>query len=248
MGIGERGMRKLMEGDGPGRPGVAGKVAELVLAIREGRWCEEQASLMRAYAFGLLDPEGERHALAVAHQRRCPACRAYVASLRGLAAIVPPGTLPLAWLAGVTGGGGLLLAGSGAGKLAVGWVAALALGGACVAAGVHLAAPASHRGPARAMPGGLREASRPLVRVAAGRRAGARPRAPRVRAAASVAWRGSASSPAARTLRTAAEFTPLRTLVPATRSAPARTAARRAGAPARPGAPSPHAAKEFGFE
>jgi DNA-directed RNA polymerase specialized sigma24 family protein len=254
MGISERRMRKLMEGDGAAHPGVAGKVSELVLAIREGRWCEEQSSLMRAYAFGLLDPEGERHALAVAHQRRCPACRAYVASLRGLAAIVPPGTLPLAGLAGgtagVAGGGGLLLAGSGAGKLAAGCVAALALGGACVAAGVHLAGPASAPH-SRAAHGSPRQASRPAVRVMAAKRAGARPHSARREAPASarVAGHATATSPAARTLRTAAEFTPLRTLVPA--STPARTAARRAAArraPASAAAPSKHAAREFGFE
>jgi DNA-directed RNA polymerase specialized sigma24 family protein len=93
IGIGETRMRKLMEGTGPSRPGVAGKVGALLDAIREESWCEQQSSLMRAYAFGLLDPDGERHTLAVAHCRECPACRAYVASLRGLAAVLPP--LPL---------------------------------------------------------------------------------------------------------------------------------------------------------
>ena len=82
-------MRKLMEGPGPGRPGVAGKVGELVETIRGGGWCEEQGSLMRGLAFGILDPEGERYRLAMAHRRECPACRAYVLSLRGLAAVLP---------------------------------------------------------------------------------------------------------------------------------------------------------------
>jgi hypothetical protein len=59
---------------------------------------------MRAYAFGILDPEGERYELAVAHTRQCPACRAHVASLRGLAAVLPP--LPLTLL--LAGGGGAL--------------------------------------------------------------------------------------------------------------------------------------------
>ena len=61
------------------RPGVAGKVGELLETIRAGVCCAEQASLMRGFAFGILDPEGERYALALAHQRECPACRAYVA-------------------------------------------------------------------------------------------------------------------------------------------------------------------------
>ncbi len=50
---------------------------------------------MRGLAFGILDPGGERYRLARLHQRECPACRAYVLSLRGLAAVLPP--LPLPW-------------------------------------------------------------------------------------------------------------------------------------------------------
>jgi DNA-directed RNA polymerase specialized sigma24 family protein len=105
MGVSEARMRKLMEGAGSGRPGVAGKVGELLETIEAGGWCEQQSSLMRAYAFGILDPGGERHALAVAHCRECPACRAHVASLRGLASVLPlPLISPLA-LAGAPGGG-----------------------------------------------------------------------------------------------------------------------------------------------
>ncbi len=104
MGVSEARMRKLMEGAGAGRPGVAGKMGELLETIKAGGWCEQQSSLMRAYAFGILDPGGERHALAVAHCRECPACRAHVASLRGLASVLPlPLISPLA-LAGVSGG------------------------------------------------------------------------------------------------------------------------------------------------
>jgi RNA polymerase sigma factor (sigma-70 family) len=95
MGISEARMGKLMEGRGPDRPGVAGKVGELLEAIRGGEWCEQQGSLMRGLAFGILDPRGERYRLARLHQRECPACRAYVLSLRGLAAVLPP--LPLPW-------------------------------------------------------------------------------------------------------------------------------------------------------
>jgi hypothetical protein len=83
-----------MEGAGPGRPGVAGKLGELLNTIKAGGWCEQQSSLMRAFAFGVLDPAGERHALAVAHCRECPACRAHVASLRGLASVLPLPLLP----------------------------------------------------------------------------------------------------------------------------------------------------------
>jgi RNA polymerase sigma factor (sigma-70 family) len=94
MGVSEARMRKLMEGTGAGRPGVAGKVGELVASIRDGEWCEEQGSLMRALAYGILDPDGERYKLAISHCSECPACRAYVASLRGLAAALPPVFLP----------------------------------------------------------------------------------------------------------------------------------------------------------
>jgi RNA polymerase sigma factor (sigma-70 family) len=94
MGVSEARMRKLMEGRGTGRPGVAGKVGALVQTISEGDWCAEQASLMRALAYGILDPDGERYRLALMHHRQCPACRAYVVSLRGLAAALPPVLLP----------------------------------------------------------------------------------------------------------------------------------------------------------
>ena len=58
MGVSEARMRKLMDGQGIGRPGVAGKVGALADTIRNGGWCEEQGSLMRGLAFGILDPAG----------------------------------------------------------------------------------------------------------------------------------------------------------------------------------------------
>jgi DNA-directed RNA polymerase specialized sigma24 family protein len=103
MEISERRMQKLMEGSGGASNGVAGKFGELLAVIQAGEWCERQSSLMRAYAFGILDPDGERHALAIAHTRECPACRAQVAALRGLASVLPP---PIAFaLAGTQVGG-----------------------------------------------------------------------------------------------------------------------------------------------
>jgi DNA-directed RNA polymerase specialized sigma24 family protein len=122
MGMSERRMRRLMEGPGAGLPGVAGKVGALLETIRGGGWCEEQGSLMRGLAYGMLDPEGERYRLALLHRSECPACRAYVRSLRGLAAVVPPvfssaglGAGALA-LAGESAHGGLgAVAGGGAG-------------------------------------------------------------------------------------------------------------------------------------
>lgn len=105
MGLSEARMNKLMEGRGDGRPGVARKVGDLLDVIGEGGWCDEQASLMRGLAFGILDPEGERYRLAVAHRRECPACRAYVRRLRGLAAVLPA-PLPLGMAGGRSGAGG----------------------------------------------------------------------------------------------------------------------------------------------
>ncbi|HEY5192270.1 MAG TPA: sigma-70 family RNA polymerase sigma factor [Solirubrobacteraceae bacterium] len=107
MGVSDARMRKLMEGAGPGRPGVASKVGRLLDTIKAGGWCEQQSSLMRAFAFGVLDPQGERHALAVAHCRECPACRAHVASLRGLASVLP---LPLLSRLVLAGGKGTVAA------------------------------------------------------------------------------------------------------------------------------------------
>ena len=81
-----------------------------------GGWCAEQASLMRALAYGILDPRGERYQHALSHQRECSACRAYVLSLRGLSAVLPPLPVFLRWsLLGGAGTG----AGSAAGAAAV---------------------------------------------------------------------------------------------------------------------------------
>lgn len=131
MGISEVRMRKLMEGDARKGPGVAGKVGELLATIEAGGWCEQQASQMRALAFGILDSDGERYRLAQLHSRECPACRAYVRSLRGLAAVLPPLGLP--WGLGL---GALTGAGTGAaGGSAVGVGAGSGAAGGGVSAG-----------------------------------------------------------------------------------------------------------------
>jgi RNA polymerase sigma factor (sigma-70 family) len=137
MGISETRMRKVMEGSGRGDTGVSGKVGAIVETIRQGAFCDEQGSLMRALAFGLLDPDGERHRLAMLHHRRCPACRRYVASLRGAAVVLPPvltlpghGAIGLAGL-GHHGAAGLSGSGAGAGSGA----SAGTLGASAVASG-----------------------------------------------------------------------------------------------------------------
>jgi DNA-directed RNA polymerase specialized sigma24 family protein len=138
MGISEMRMRKLMEGRGAGRAGVSQKVGELVATISAGEFCGEQESLMRALAFGMLDPDGERRRIALAHLRACPACRRRVASLRGLAAVLPPvltlpgaGKLGLAALAaGASHGGRAGLAPAAAGPARLGASAAAGSGAA----------------------------------------------------------------------------------------------------------------------
>ncbi|MDQ3678379.1 MAG: hypothetical protein M3401_16540 [Actinomycetota bacterium] len=61
------------------------KLDRLVEAINRGDWCQQQRSLIKAYAFGLHEAGGGRHALAAQHVMQCQACAAYVRSLRGLA-------------------------------------------------------------------------------------------------------------------------------------------------------------------
>jgi RNA polymerase sigma factor (sigma-70 family) len=136
MGITDARMRKLMEGRGPGRPGVASKVGALVHTIRQGDWCHEQGSLMRALAYGILDPQGERYQLALTHHRQCPACRAYVVSLRGLAAALPPVFLPSGLAAAVLArvAHGIHAGGRAAGAAGSGSVAGGASAGAAVSA------------------------------------------------------------------------------------------------------------------
>jgi RNA polymerase sigma factor (sigma-70 family) len=142
MGISERRMRKLMDGRGAGRPGVATKVAALVRTVGSGGWCEEQRSLMRALALGVLDPEGERYRLASAHRRRCPACRAYVLSLRGLAAALPAPLLPQVLAAGRAALPALAGSASARAGIAAGHGAAPAAGGAAAGAGAGTGAGA----------------------------------------------------------------------------------------------------------
>jgi DNA-directed RNA polymerase specialized sigma24 family protein len=121
MGITPKRMRKLMEGDGAARQGVASKVGELLGVVHGGGWCEQHGSMMRALALGVLRPGGERYRIAVAHQRECPACRRYVLALRRLAAILPPLALPGGFGIGAGAGAGVGAgAGAGGGAGAVG--------------------------------------------------------------------------------------------------------------------------------
>jgi DNA-directed RNA polymerase specialized sigma24 family protein len=134
MGVSESRMRKLMDGHGQSAPGVARKVGALVATISDGRWCEDQGSLMRAFAYGILDPDGQRYQLALAHHHDCPACRAYVRSLRGLAVVLPPVLLPWGLGAGALGRAGAHAGGASAGA-AAGAGGAVSLSGAAGAGG-----------------------------------------------------------------------------------------------------------------
>ena len=106
------------------------KLGGLLEAINRGDWCQEQRSLIKAYALGLHEEGGERHELAVAHVMECQACAAYVRSLRGLAVVVPAPAL----LASAVGTGGGILGGlsglfGGSGGATVGGAGAAAGGG-----------------------------------------------------------------------------------------------------------------------
>jgi hypothetical protein len=101
MGIKPRRMEKLMDG-------VSKKVGAFVGDIERDEWCDARHSMIKAYALGLLDPEGERYALAAEHLESCSACRRDVIRMRGIASLSPPVPLMMAALvgAGATGAGG----------------------------------------------------------------------------------------------------------------------------------------------
>ena len=115
------------------------KLGGLLEAINRGDWCQEQRSLIKAYALGLHEEGGERHDLAVAHVMECQACAAYVRSLRGLAVVVPAPAL-LASAVGTGGGmvGGLsgLFSGGSGGATLGGAGAAAGGGGATLLSGM----------------------------------------------------------------------------------------------------------------
>jgi RNA polymerase sigma factor (sigma-70 family) len=240
MGVSEARMRKLMDGRGGGRPGVAGEVGRFLETIRRGAWCEEQVSLMRGLAFGLLDPEGERYRLALMHGRQCPACRAYVASLRGLAAALPPTLiapdLAAAILDGASAGRGV------AGAVSANRAAATAANGAAASAGSGAARGGGLLGgplAAKLAAGGLVAlglgAGSAVLAIGSGR-AGARPPLHASRRP---------PGPSERSARTASGHPITATSGPAARSA--QRAGRRRPAPSATG-PASAAAREFGPE
>ena len=248
LGLAPKRMEKLMDG-------VSGKLGTLTSEIDEGDWCETRQSLMKAYAYGVLDPDGERYALARAHLDECPACRRYVRGLRGIAAVVPPVWLPLAGLgilglggasaasvAGAPGGSGTAGAGAASGAGAGGGggmgIAAAAASVAIVAGGIGTWAVVSGGGEDPARPAATAPVAPPASTAAPRPPATAKapPRRPRERREAArtetrqAPQAAAAAAPPAPVVTTPAP-------APAPASAPQPATERDAGAE-----------PEFGFE
>ncbi len=98
VGVPPKRMEKIMDG-------VSRKLAPVLSEIRSGTWCEQHRSLVKAYALGLLEEDGERYAIARDHVDDCASCRRSVLRTRGIAAVAPPVPLLL---------GGAALVGAGA--------------------------------------------------------------------------------------------------------------------------------------
>jgi len=144
MGVRPKRMEKIMDR-------ASARIGTVVEAVRSGEHCAELAPTIRAFALGMLDPDGEKYRLASDHLDHCSACRHDVWTERGLAAIGPPLPLAFALLAGGAG-----LAGSAAGGVALvggGKTAAtggLAKGGAVAGKGASVGRKATIAGTATA--------------------------------------------------------------------------------------------------
>ena len=264
LGLAPKRMEKLMDG-------VSSKLGAITTAIDEGDWCESRQSLMKAYAYGVLDPDGERCALARVHLDECPACRRYVRGVRGIAAVVPPIWIPLLGL-GAVGVGGAAAAGgaahagsggsaagggAGGGGLTGGWGLAAAAGVAVVAGGIGTWAvvydggdPARPptRPPAAIAPAGATASSSasPSSATAAKASASARSKARAARAAARRRSAAGGSTAASRNAASAQATPPASP--PGTPTGGAPTAPTPATQPAPAPRPASGADPEFGFE
>lgn len=144
MGVTPKRMEKIMDR-------VSGRLRALVGEIEAGERCAGHASLMRAYAIGLLEEGGERWQLARDHLDDCSACRRRVLTLRGIAAVAPPAPIVLLALHGAGGAAGAGVgaaagAGSGAGAGAATGAGAGAAAGAGAGAGLGAAAAGGFAG------------------------------------------------------------------------------------------------------
>jgi hypothetical protein len=88
IGIAPRRMEKLMDR-------ASKRINAVIGAVRPGELCDEFDSMVRAFAVGMLDENGDRYQLARDHLETCSSCRRKVLVLRGLGAITPP--LPAAF-------------------------------------------------------------------------------------------------------------------------------------------------------
>jgi DNA-directed RNA polymerase specialized sigma24 family protein len=112
LGVTPRRMEKLMDR-------ATRRINAVIGVVRPGELCESFDSMVRAFAVGMLDEDGERYALARDHLADCSACRRKVLLLRGLGAVTPPLPALLALLAGAGAAG----AGAKAGLVAKGGAA-----------------------------------------------------------------------------------------------------------------------------
>ncbi len=138
MGVSPRRMEKIMDG-------AASRIQELIGEIKAGEFCDGMSSTIRAYAVGLLDPEGERYELARDHLDHCPACRRQVLVLRGFGAVVPPAPAVFLLLGGASGGGSAAAVGAhaanpGGGAASAGGSSGAGASGGAVGTGALVAA------------------------------------------------------------------------------------------------------------
>jgi DNA-directed RNA polymerase specialized sigma24 family protein len=112
LGVTPRRMEKLMDR-------ATRRINAVIGVVRPGELCESFDSMVRAFAVGMLDEDGERYALARDHLADCSACRRKVLLLRGLGAVTPP--LPA--LFDLLAGAGAAGAGAKAGLVAKGGAA-----------------------------------------------------------------------------------------------------------------------------
>jgi DNA-directed RNA polymerase specialized sigma24 family protein len=176
---------------------VSKAVNDLVAELKAGRWCDEQHSLMTAYALGILDLDGQRYGLALAHLADCPSCRGYVRKLRGIGGIVPPIVLP--WSALGLGFGDI--------------VGSITGGGAATPAPTSspCSTPATHAGLAVSGVAAATVLAAVAIAGTAERPTGERDATPSSTPATSLAAAGPGTTPRAAARMTAARMAPART-------------------------------------
>lgn len=253
MGLSERRFQKLMDE-------LSKQVGRFTRQIRRDEWCTHRESLMKAYALGLLEVDGQRFRAARSHLDECSACRADVLRMRGLAAVAPVSLLP--WAAAHLGGAAAAaprpthprgrsrpartVAGAGVVVIVVACIAAFAT---VWASPEHPRAEATTTAPRAqtviprtptTVPRRQRTARRPAL-VAAAKRVGA---------SAARLERPAAAAAASQTTPTSRTAT-VSSLAPVAQPAPSAPPAAVVSAPApaaRPAAVQGDSSQEFGFE